>query len=196
MLFHREMSDDAWPFDQPRNCATMSSRKVIRDGVPITRAYHDDGDGGWQFFSDAGAVMEDAMIVSLESIVKRDASVLEVADLSPGWMAVRTGPGAPWVRTLQYEDAAVVRVDWGDLTGEEDFYDVVLPQCGSPHWHGRNLDALADSWVTGGIDTKGPPYAFEFVRLEEVRGELSDFRDKVVEIAQQSIDENGGRWVR
>lgn len=195
-LFGRGMSDDAWPFDQPRNCVTMTSRKVMREGEPITQVYHDESDEGWQFFSESGAVMADAMIVALEEIVKRDASVREVADLPPGWMAVRTGPGAPWVRTLQYGDAPVVRVDWSSLTDEGDFYDVVLPQCGSPNWHGRNLNALHDSWVGGGIDEKGPPYAFEFVRMEETREELLRVRDEVVEIAQRSIDENGGRWVR
>jgi hypothetical protein len=166
------------------------------EGEPITRAYHDAEDHGWQFHSPAEARMADAMIVALEEIVKRDASVVEIADLPPGWMAVREKPGAPWVRTRQYEDAARVTVDWSRIGSEEDFYAVVLPQCGSPAWHGRNLDALADSWVTGGIDRAGPPYAFEFINGAAARPELVAFRDEVVRLAGESIDEHGGRWVR
>lgn len=195
-LFRRSKGDEVWPFEQSRDCMVMTSQKVIHEGKPITRAYHDEADDVWQFFSSAGAEMEDAMMVTLENIVKRDASVREIADLPPGWMAERTGPGGSWVRTLQYADAPVVRVDWSVLTDEDHFYDVVLPQCGSPNWHGRNLNALHDSWVGGNIDEKGPPYAFEFVGMEEVREELLRVRDEVVEIAQRSIDENGGRWVR
>jgi hypothetical protein len=110
----------------------MTSRKVIHEGEPITHVYHDESDHGWQFHSSAGVVMEDAMIVALENLVKRDPGVMEVADLPPGWMAVRERPGAPWVRKLQYEDAARVTVDWGRIRSKEEFYEVVLPQCGAP----------------------------------------------------------------
>ncbi|MEK7951693.1 barstar family protein [Luteolibacter soli] len=190
------MSDDEWPFDQGRDVVTMTSRGVMRGGEAITHAYHDESDHGWQFYSASGAVMAEAMIVAMEEIVKRDGSVREIADLPPGWMAVRTGPGAPWVRTLQYADAPVVRVDWSLLTGVGDFYDAVLVQCDAPSWHGRNLDALRDAWVTGGINGKGPPYAFEFLGMEVTREELLEFRDAVVGIAEESMEENGGRWVR
>jgi len=196
VLYEWAMSDDVWPFDQSRNCVTMTSGKVMREGEPITHVYHDDEDDGWQFYSPAGSRMEDAMIVALEEIVMRDASVLEIADLPPGWMAVREMRGAPWVRKIQYEDAARVRVDWSGIASVEEFYDVVLRQCGSPEWHGRNLAALRDSWVTGDIDRAGPPYAFEFVNAEGTRPELVEFREEVVRIAEESIDENGGRWVR
>jgi hypothetical protein len=38
------------------------------------------------------------MIVGLGSILKRDASVAELADLPLGWRAWREGPQAPWQR--------------------------------------------------------------------------------------------------
>lgn len=194
-LYVRQKSQSMWPFDQPPNCATMTSRKVVREGEPITHAYHDESDHGWQFYSAAGSTMADAMIVALEEIVRLDQTIVEIADLPPGWMAERESPGSPWTRKLQYADAAHVIVDWSQITSEEDFYDCVLSQCGSPSWHGRNLDALSDSWVTGGIDRLGPPYAFEFRNVESTRADLISFRDAVLRISEGSIDENGGRRV-
>lgn len=76
----------------------------------------------------------------------------------------------------------------------EDFFGKVLPQCGSPSWHGRNLDSLNDSWVTGGIDALGPPYDFQFSGMLEASDDLSLFREKICDIARRSVEENGGRF--
>lgn len=190
------MDPSPWPFDQPANCATITSDLVMKAGMPITHVYHDEGDDGWQFHPGEGVAMEHAMVVGLGTIVRRDPSLLQVADLPPGWMAWREGPDAPWQRKLQYEDAPRITLDWAQVRSIEDFHDVVLPQCGSPAWHGRNLDALSDSWITGGIDTNGPPYAFDFQNVDQIRPELSAFAEEVMSIARESIDENGGRFCR
>jgi hypothetical protein len=184
-----------WSFDQPPNAATMTTTHVMNDGAAITRAYHDEEDHGWQFYSDHVTHTKDAMVVALEEIVAVDESVAEISDLPPGWMAQRTERGSSWNRTMQYADAAKVIVDWSEIMSEEDFYDAILPQCGSPAWHGRNLDALADSWITGGIDQHGPPYAFGFRGIDSVSPDLIDFRDAVLKIAAESIAENGGRYI-
>ncbi len=42
--------------------------------------------------------MADALLVSLKNIVDRDASILELADLSRGWIAQRNSLEAPWQR--------------------------------------------------------------------------------------------------
>ena len=83
-------------------------------------------------------------------------------------------------------------IDWGKCASSEEFYDTVLPQCGSPSWHGRNLDALNDSWVTGGIDEGGPPFAFWFLNGSQIDSNLSRFREAVEEIASASVATNGG----
>jgi hypothetical protein len=85
-----------------------------------------------------------------------------------------------------------VVVDWAVCRSEAEFYDMVLPQCGSPAWHGRNLDALADSWITGGIDTGGPPFGFYFLSGDDIVPELINFRDTVERIARDSVAQNGG----
>lgn len=89
---------DPWPFDQPRNCATFTVRQVMEKTEPILAIYHDLHDHDWQFIGSTGANMEDAMLVSLEEVVKLDLSTLNVADLLPGWHAVRSSPKHPWFR--------------------------------------------------------------------------------------------------
>jgi len=49
-----------------------------------------------------------------------------------------------------------------DATGwmsADDFYHALLTALGAPDWHGRNIDALWDSVVTGGINEVEPPFA-------------------------------------
>lgn len=185
-----------WPFDQSPNSATVTTTHVMNLGAPITRAYHDESDHGWQFFSEHISLSKDAMLVALQEVVEVDPTILEIADLPPGWMAQREAIGAPWRRMLQYADAAQIIVDWSQIACEDDFYDTIMPQCGSPGWHGRNLDALADCWVTGGIDRNGPPYAFGFFNFESTASHLTTFRDSVLKIADESIDNNGGRYIQ
>jgi hypothetical protein len=42
--------------------------------------------------------MADARLVSLEEIVRLDPTVLEIADLPPGWQAIRERVGGSWTR--------------------------------------------------------------------------------------------------
>ena len=91
--------DDSWPFDQPQNCATLTTTHVVRAGEVITHVYHDADDHGWQFHASRPATSADAMVVALREIVDLDATVLEVADLPPGWMATRVAVGDPWKRS-------------------------------------------------------------------------------------------------
>lgn len=89
---------DPWPFDQPPNCGVLTTRHVIREGKPITHVFHDADDHGWQFHYPGDKTDADAMIVALSGVCAQDPTVLEVADLPPGWMATRSGVGQPWVR--------------------------------------------------------------------------------------------------
>jgi hypothetical protein len=92
------MNDGDWPFDQPRNCAVITLRSIVFDGKPILHVTHDLDNHGWQFLGIEDADMDDAAVVSLAEIVQRDLSVLQVADLPPGWHAWRPNPAAPWRR--------------------------------------------------------------------------------------------------
>lgn len=106
-LFHRPetASSDAesqlanvWPFDQPENCAVITTTHVLEDGEDITFVFHDLDDEGWQFHYAGDKTPSDIMIVSLKNIVDHDPSVLELADMLPGWVASRTHRGATWMR--------------------------------------------------------------------------------------------------
>ncbi|MDF9827657.1 hypothetical protein M2447_001756 [Ereboglobus sp. PH5-10] len=92
---------NTWPFDQPKNYAVFTTTHVMKGGHDIAYIYHDEDDHGWQFHYAGEKSTDDTMIVSLESIVRHDASVLEVADMPPGWMAWRTKRDAPWQRVKQ-----------------------------------------------------------------------------------------------
>jgi hypothetical protein len=62
----------------------------------------------------------------------------------------------------------------------------------APDWHGRNLDALDDSWVAGGVCAAGPPFRFVIRSAAHPEPALASFTTAVLEIAQASVRENGG----
>ncbi len=87
-----------WPFDQPQNCAVITVKSIVRGGKPILYVALDDEDDDWQFLDGGDAQEENAMVVSLSSMVERDPSLRELADLPPGWSAKRKAPSDPWQR--------------------------------------------------------------------------------------------------
>jgi hypothetical protein len=95
---------DEWPFDQPRNCATLTMRQVLDGSEPILLVTHDADDHGWQFIGVSDASLADGRIVCLEEIVRLDPTVLEVADLPPGWQAFRDDVGGEWTGRLRPPD--------------------------------------------------------------------------------------------
>jgi hypothetical protein len=92
------MCDADWPFDQPPNCLVFTLRSIIFGGKPILRVTHDEDDHGWQFLGLDDAKMTDAAVVCLSEIVEFDPSVLLVADMPPGWYALRFSVDSPWHR--------------------------------------------------------------------------------------------------
>src|SRR5262245_6799741 len=70
----------SWPWDQPTNCAVITLRAIVMDGAPILHVTHDLDDHGWQFLDGGNVKMEDAMVVTLASIVDLDPSVASLAD--------------------------------------------------------------------------------------------------------------------
>jgi hypothetical protein len=98
------MSSQAeWPFENPENTAVFSTVGVMRHHEPICRVCHDN-DGTWQFLSGAPVTMADAMIVSLKEAVATDRSLLQLADLPLGWIAIRENPQSPWQRAQHTGD--------------------------------------------------------------------------------------------
>lgn len=105
--FMNSKTTEDWPFDQPRNCAALTMRQILDGSEPILLVSHDADDHGWQFTGISDASVADGKIISLEEIVRLDPTVLEVANLPPGWQAVRNEVGGQWSRRLRPADGRV-----------------------------------------------------------------------------------------
>jgi hypothetical protein len=90
---------DRWPFEDPPYVAVITLKRVARGEAPVRLVAHDADDGCWQFLDGGAADGADASVVSLEEMTRIDPTLVELADLPPGWVACRYGPGAPWVRS-------------------------------------------------------------------------------------------------
>ena len=89
-----------WLFKDPTNVAVFTTRSIVQHGAWIAHVSHDEEDGSWQFHDSALGEPDpdDAMVVSLQSMVARDASLNQLADLPTGWRAWRSAPTVPWSR--------------------------------------------------------------------------------------------------
>jgi RNAse (barnase) inhibitor barstar len=85
-----------------------------------------------------------------------------------------------------------IEIDWSTVSSMSQMWDEIVTKSGHPAWHGRNLNALSDGWITGGLDKHGPPYEFIFSNCDQVSEELKEVATAVMEIAEESVQENGG----
>ena len=91
--------EQPWLFDQPRNCAAISLRQIVKEGAPVLLVSHDKDDHGWQFLDGSEFPnAADAVIVCMSHVIESDPSLFELADLPPGWRAWRESATGPWVR--------------------------------------------------------------------------------------------------
>lgn len=91
-----------WQFSDPPNVAVVASQKIVLSAGWITYVSHDVDDGAWQFHTSQSEPVrkEDVMIVSLQSIVTLDPTVIELADLPLGWHAWRSSKSSVWQRKM------------------------------------------------------------------------------------------------
>src|SRR5690349_4816758 len=84
-------------FKEPLNTAVYTTTHVIKENSPIVLVSH-ELDGAWQFMGNEPITdyRKIAMIVGLETIIKIDKSVLEVADLPMGYCAERKNRPDKW----------------------------------------------------------------------------------------------------
>jgi hypothetical protein len=61
-------------------------------------AIHYSDDDSWAFLSGEPFDPKRAKLISMGSALERDATLREVADLPPGWVAERSKVGAKWKR--------------------------------------------------------------------------------------------------
>ena len=79
-----------------------------------------------------------------------------------------------------------IRIDWKEIDSQEEFYDLFFRQVKAPGWHGRNLDALADSLITGQINEIEPPYTIINLNTSGVREHMVEFQREVLSIFSEA----------
>ncbi|AIP33011.1 hypothetical protein DR64_537 [Paraburkholderia xenovorans LB400] len=94
------MTSNQWPFSELPNVAVIANRKIVQGREWIAYVSHDSDDGAWQFHTSAQEppTEGEAALVSLESIMKIDGTIAELADLPLGWHAWRKSKSEPWQR--------------------------------------------------------------------------------------------------
>jgi len=85
-----------WPFADPKNVAAITTASIVSGNRPILYVRHDEDDGAWQFHDGDNSNMSEAKLVSLYSLVERDPTLRELADLPLGWEADRPSVGKAW----------------------------------------------------------------------------------------------------
>lgn len=83
-------------------------------------------------------------------------------------------------------------VDWKQIESEDDFYDTFLAQVKAPEWHGRNLDALRDSVVTGDINAIESPYTICSINTGAASEGMAEFQLKAISTFIEGVAENRG----
>ncbi|MBD3587362.1 barstar family protein [Salinimonas sp. HHU 13199] len=74
-------------------------------------------------------------------------------------------------------------IDCNQIISKEQFYNFLLPVLEAPCWHGRNLDALADSLVTGSINGVEPPFTLVSIGTGlNLKPDMKAFQLKVLTI--------------
>jgi hypothetical protein len=97
-LKNSEASASQWPFDQAKNVAALTTHRVVHEKYPVLSVTHYNDDDSWAFTCGTTTETEDAMFVSMESIVSIDPTLRSIADLAPGWSAYRDSIGGSWNR--------------------------------------------------------------------------------------------------
>lgn len=85
-----------FPFKERPDTATFSCCHVINGEKSILHVVHDE-EGDWQFLCGADHTIEEARIVSLQSVYDLDNSVAKLAHLKPGQSADRKTKEDEWV---------------------------------------------------------------------------------------------------
>lgn len=87
-----------WPFDQAENVAAITTKLVLEDNHPILRVVHYSDDHSWAFTCGTTDEPEEGRVIAMAEAVRIDPTIIEIADLPPGWGASREKIGGEWVR--------------------------------------------------------------------------------------------------
>ncbi|GAB7549690.1 hypothetical protein [Cupriavidus sp. 8B] len=95
---------ESWLFEGSPNVACFTVRPIVDGRKPLLMVSRDFEDGAWSFLTGEEVQMADVLLVSLRSMAELDPSILDLADLQPGWIAMRRHSGDPWLRAVKEPD--------------------------------------------------------------------------------------------
>jgi RNAse (barnase) inhibitor barstar len=85
-------------------------------------------------------------------------------------------------------------INWDEINSFDDFFDIFLPQVKAPDWHGRNMNALSDSIVTGDVNKIEPPFCVISTGVDNMAPCAKEVYSAVSEIFKEAND--AGRKIR
>ncbi|QRY55968.1 hypothetical protein [Sphingobacterium siyangense] len=85
-------------FKESLDTAVFTTKFVLSEKSPILYVFHYEEDGSWQFSgSEENLTDDDYKVISLKEMINLDSSVLDISDLSEGYMAYRKTISDSWV---------------------------------------------------------------------------------------------------
>lgn len=99
-------------FLEPLSTSVFTTTYVMKNNSPITLITH-ELDGDWQFMGDEpiGDYTKTGVVVTLDEIIKKDKSVLKVADLLKGYQATRKNNKDRWlIVEMEYSDSEIAEM--------------------------------------------------------------------------------------
>ena len=87
----------------------------------------------------------------------------------------------------------VIEIDGSDWRTPLDALEGMLSALGAPDWHGRNLNALSESIVYGGINSLEAPFS---IRIQGTKGLPESVREMLSELAGAVADALAERRAR
>ena len=73
----------------------ITTKYIIKDKKDILTVIHDE-EGDWQFLGEEEITEEDALVISLDQILKHDLTLKQIVGIPKGTIAVRTSITANW----------------------------------------------------------------------------------------------------
>lgn len=86
-----------WYFDQATNAACITTPSVIA-GDPVLLVTHYEDDGSWAFLDGPASDPTKVMVVAMSTVLDRHPDLHGIADLPPGWIAMRETIEGTWSR--------------------------------------------------------------------------------------------------
>lgn len=72
-----------------------------------------------------------------------------------------------------------------DWATKDDVYNAFFCAVGAPEWHGRNLDALADSISGGSINQVEVPYRLVIKSYDRIGPDAKPMADKFIDLVHE-----------